>query len=142
MWRDPRHPGERSSMAFLTYGDTTDRFSGFFAYPSPHNDHIALVAFDGVQSLDLTGPVETLVHANHLRGSAPPAYRVEVLAPRPGAIRTSSGLTILPDATIADRPGPFHTVIVAGGIGTREAARDPALLLWLRGAAACAERVA
>ena len=47
MWRDPCHPGERSSMAFLTYGDTTDRFSGFFAYPSPHNDHIALVAFDG-----------------------------------------------------------------------------------------------
>jgi len=47
MWRDPRRPSERAQTAVLAYGDTTDRYSGFYAYPSPHDDHIALVAFDG-----------------------------------------------------------------------------------------------
>ncbi|HLV80015.1 MAG TPA: hypothetical protein VKT32_07010, partial [Chthonomonadaceae bacterium] len=47
MGRDPRRPGERSAQAVLVYGDTTDRFSSFYAYPSLHDGRIALVAVDG-----------------------------------------------------------------------------------------------
>ena len=34
-------------FAALTYGDTTDRLSGFVPYPSPHGGKIAVVAADG-----------------------------------------------------------------------------------------------
>ena len=53
-------------------------------------------------------------------------------------MRTSSGLTIAPDAALADEGTP-HTVIVPGGPGTRAPA--PELVGWLRAHAPDAERI-
>ncbi|HZO89293.1 MAG TPA: hypothetical protein VFB38_13250 [Chthonomonadaceae bacterium] len=50
MWRDPLHPprpGERSALALLVYGDTTDRVNGLCPYPSSHDGRMALIAADG-----------------------------------------------------------------------------------------------
>jgi len=89
---------------------------------------VLILAFDGVQSLDVTGPLEVL-HAAR-------AYDVSVVAP-PGPLRTSSGLGL------AGAPldmQPLDTVLVAGGVGVADVGDDA--VAWLRAAAARARRVA
>ncbi len=103
---------------------------------------VAILVFDGVQSLDLAGPLEVLSLAGRLAESGSAPYTVETVAPAPGPIESSSGLHITPDATIAEHRRRLDTLIVAGGSGTRAAAADAATLMWLRGAAARARRVA
>ena len=104
---------------------------------------IVLLAFDGVQSLDVTGPLEVFQVANRLAeqaGTAAP-YRTEVVGPRPGAVRTSSGLAIVPDRAASACRGAIDTLVVAGGQGTVDAVRDPALVAWVRAAARRSRRV-
>jgi transcriptional regulator GlxA family with amidase domain len=98
---------------------------------------IAVLAYPGVQILDVTGPLEVFARASEVaveRGhaSAPP-YRVEVLAPRPGPLRSSSGIGLVADRAFARVSGGIDTLLVAGGRdGTAAMMRDPALLDWLR----------
>jgi transcriptional regulator GlxA family with amidase domain len=106
---------------------------------------VLIVVFDGVQSLDLTGPLEVLAAANEWcadqrradqrsadRDAGPgpggPAYRVETASLGGAAVRTSSGLRLLPDADLGSVPPP-DLLIVPGGPGARR--RDPALVAWL-----------
>jgi transcriptional regulator GlxA family with amidase domain len=95
---------------------------------------VALVVYDGVQSLDVVGPVEVFAGANaYLRraGSAAPGYEIVILGPRVGQVRTSSGLRLSVDRTFASVRGGIDTLVVAGG-QAREAASSAALLSWLR----------
>jgi len=55
---------------------------------------VVIVAFPDVQILDVTGPLEVFSMANRLAG-APPPYAVRVVAPKPGAVRTSSGVGLV-----------------------------------------------
>ncbi|MFJ2609010.1 GlxA family transcriptional regulator [Streptomyces sp. NPDC091279] len=87
---------------------------------------VLVLLFDGVQSLDVTGPVEVFAGADT---AAPGSYRIRTASLDGAPVRTSSGLTLLPDGALADVPEP-HTLIVPGGIGTRDA--DPRLTRWLR----------
>ncbi|MET8541388.1 GlxA family transcriptional regulator [Kitasatospora sp. NPDC004799] len=98
---------------------------------------VLVVLYDGVQSLDVTGPVEVFTGACAASGR-PDAYRVTTAAPGGGPVRASSGLRLLPDADLADA-GPVHTLLVPGGEGTRH--RDPALVTRIRDLAGRAERV-
>jgi transcriptional regulator GlxA family with amidase domain len=87
---------------------------------------VLVVLFDGVQSLDVTGPLEVFAGAEK---HTPGTYRIRT-ASRDGApVRTSSGLTLVPDGTLADAPDP-HTLLVPGGQGTR--GPDRHLTDWLR----------
>lgn len=93
---------------------------------------IALFVFDGVQSLDLTGPMEVFATARKLvvdRGEPAP-YTIEVLAPAARPVVTNSGLRLLPDAAIGARRGPIDTLIVAGG-GVEHVMLDRAVQRWL-----------
>ncbi|MDQ1050083.1 GlxA family transcriptional regulator [Streptomyces sp. V4I2] len=87
---------------------------------------VLVVLFDGVQSLDVSGPVEVFAGAEK---HTPGTYRVRTASLDGAPVRTSSGLTLVPDATLADTPGP-HTLLVPGGQGTRTP--DPRLTGWLR----------
>ncbi|HUP85298.1 MAG TPA: hypothetical protein VM143_06495 [Acidimicrobiales bacterium] len=51
---------------------------------------VVVVAFDGVQSLDVAGPVEVFTRGGELAGDR---YDVEVVGPSAGSITTSSGMT-------------------------------------------------
>ncbi|GAA1361124.1 GlxA family transcriptional regulator [Streptomyces beijiangensis] len=94
-----------------------------------------VVLFDDLQSLDVTGPVEVFAGAGRIGGDAYPLRTASV----DGApVRTSSGLTLVPDGRLADAATP-HTLIVPGGSGTR--APDPRLIEWLRENAPHAERI-
>lgn len=105
--------------------------------------HIATVAFDGVHTLDLVGPLEVFSAASRLLSRSTSAYRLSVLARRREPVRTSSGLRLYADLAWSelDLDQALDTLFVPGGEGTRDAMNDPHLLSWLRGAAPRARRV-
>jgi transcriptional regulator GlxA family with amidase domain len=110
---------------------------------SPRN--VVLVAYDGIQSLDLTGPLEVFAGAQRLleaTRSRDRGYRTQIVAGDGSRIRTSSGLTIVPDTGLAQALSPIDTLIVAGGDGSRAASVDEDLLAFVAGASARARRTA
>jgi transcriptional regulator GlxA family with amidase domain len=100
---------------------------------------VVILAFDGAQTLDVTGPLEVFNAAASLSGSA---YSTEVVAPTTAPIRTGSGLTIVPDRAIANVRGRIGTLLVAGGYGVRDAVEDERLVRWVERRAQSSARVA
>jgi transcriptional regulator GlxA family with amidase domain len=98
---------------------------------------VLIVVFDGVQSLDLTGPLEVFDHAN-ARG--PGAYRITTASLGGLPVKTSSGLSLTPAADLRELTTRPHTLIVPGGPGARR--RDKELVTWLRDHAREARRLA
>ncbi|GAA2284398.1 transcriptional regulator [Streptomyces ruber] len=90
---------------------------------------VLVVLFDDVQSLDVTGPVEVF----HGAGTARPGtYDIRTATLHGAPVRTSSGLTLVPDLSLRDlagAPAP-DTLLVPGGQGARRP--DPGLVDWLR----------
>src|SRR3954453_15174388 len=105
-----------------------------------HMRRIAILAFDGVQTLDVTGPFEVFSIANRLRGSD--EYSVEIVAPETRPLRTGSGLAIVPDRATSGVRGPLDPLLVAGGAGGRRAVRDGRLGALVTRPAARSRRVA
>jgi transcriptional regulator GlxA family with amidase domain len=101
---------------------------------------IVLVAFDHVQALDVTGPLEVFSLAH--RYSRRPLYELELIAPGGRPVVTSSGITLQPHGSLAGCHGPIDTIVVAGGEGVEAARADGEVIAWLRGAAPRARRVA
>jgi transcriptional regulator GlxA family with amidase domain len=100
---------------------------------------VLIVLFDGVQSLDVTGPLEVLAHAHLAAGE--PAYEVRTASLSGQPARTSSGLRLVPDGALTGLgAAPPDLLIVPGGPGARHA--DPELVDWLRDHARRARRVA
>src|SRR5262245_45492273 len=103
---------------------------------------IELVAFAQVHLLDVTGPLQVFASANEQAAAAglPPPYRPLVVAAASPVV-SSSGVALL--ATALPRASvPVDTVLVAGGHhGVVRAARDGALVRWLRARAPRARRV-
>jgi transcriptional regulator GlxA family with amidase domain len=64
-----------------------------------------------------------------------------VVAVDGGTVTTSAGLGIVAEPLPGDAE-PSDTLVVAGGWGVYDAARDPALVAWVRAQAASARRVA
>jgi transcriptional regulator GlxA family with amidase domain len=104
---------------------------------------IVIVLFDGVQSLDVTGPLEVFAGANRLpEAGVGGRYEICTLSAGGAPVRTSSGLRITPDGSLAQAPEAIDTLIVPGGRGAREASQDAALLEWIASASARARRTA
>ena len=91
---------------------------------------VLVALFDGVQSLDVTGPVEVFAGAEQAR---PGSYTIRTGSIGGRPVRTSSGLRLHPDddLTPADAQRPADLLLIPGGDGTR--ASDPRLVDWLRG---------
>jgi transcriptional regulator GlxA family with amidase domain len=94
---------------------------------------VVIVIYDGVQSLDVSGPAEVFAAAGHT---------VATVSSTGAAVRAESGLTLLPDGDLASVTGAIDTLVVAGGPGTVEALADRTLLDWIPSAAARSRRVA
>lgn len=103
---------------------------------------VLMVAFDGAQTLDVTGPSEVFATASRLSGRA--LYRVEVVTVGGGLIATSSGLRLSTRALEGVCPGAHDIVIVSGGAESpmRAALDDQRLLRWLKRAAKVAHTLA
>jgi transcriptional regulator GlxA family with amidase domain len=109
---------------------------------------VVIVIFGGVQSLDLTGPLEVFHGADRFARSngspdgTDPGYVITTAALEVRPLRSSSGLSITPDVALADIGRPVDTLIVAGGDGTREAIRDQDVIEQIRRLARRSRRVA
>ncbi len=79
---------------------------------------IVILIFDGFQLLDVAGPVAALEAAEQCR---PGSYRVELRARNGDCVESSSGVVMR--AERLGRTSGVHTLIVAGGDGTRQASR-------------------
>jgi transcriptional regulator GlxA family with amidase domain len=106
---------------------------------------VLIAVFDGVQSLDVTGPLEVFAGANgHVAGGGfgGPAYEITIAGPGGTPVRTSSGLTLVPGRDLR-AAAAAHTVLVPGGEGTRSGggAADE-VTDWLRRHGPQAQRIA
>jgi transcriptional regulator GlxA family with amidase domain len=106
---------------------------------------VVIVAFAGVQSLDVTCPLEVFDGANRWLISAArpgPVYRVLVATRGREPVSTSSGLGLIPHADLDGLRGPVDTLLVAGGDGRRCGVHDARLVEDIRTIARRARRVA
>jgi transcriptional regulator GlxA family with amidase domain len=100
-----------------------------------------MVLFPGFQLLDIAGPKDAFGEVKVLsRGES--EYEMLTIGTTRGSVRSSSGLTVVPDRTIFDTCPDFDTVVVSGGLGIFEAFDDPALSDWLKAQHRTARRVA
>jgi transcriptional regulator GlxA family with amidase domain len=95
---------------------------------------VVFVAYPGITALDLIGPHEVL--------GASGGYELVVAAAAPGPVETARGPVLIADRSLAALRGPVDTMIVVGGEGAFEAARDSVLVRSVRTLAARAGRVA
>jgi transcriptional regulator GlxA family with amidase domain len=99
--------------------------------------YVAIVAYDDIQSLDAVGPHEVFarttrhIEENRVKTRGP-LYDVELVGPRRGPMRASSGLTLVAARALSEVRGPIDTLLVAGGRGSDAAAKSRALLTQLR----------
>ncbi|MCU1448935.1 MAG: cdhR [Acidimicrobiales bacterium] len=96
---------------------------------------IVVLAFAGVQSLDVAGPVEVFAAASA-------HYEIEVVAPAAGMVRASSGLSLWAERCLAEVDGPLDTLVVAGGDGTTAVVADGGVLQAISRLAPQSRRVA
>ncbi len=121
-----------SRIAFTVVAVTAD----------PPARRVLLLAYPGVQALDVTGPHEVFVGATTVLAADPSrhrGYQVVVGAMGAGPTRTESGLTIVADTV--DRAGEVDTLIVPGGSGVYDAAADETTVAAVAELAARARRV-
>ena len=92
---------------------------------------IAILAFPRFQLLDVAGPADVFVEAARQLGK-PSAYQVQVIGTAEGMLRSSGGLRLAVDATVATQRGRIDTLLVAGSPAIEDMASDAPLHDWLR----------
>lgn len=104
---------------------------------------VEIVAFPGVQLLDVAGPLQVFATANDYAARAGRAqpYAPRVVGPRGGEVTASAGLAmkVLP---LSPPRAAIDTLLIAGGPGVQQASNDPKLVRWVKLRAARARRVA
>ncbi|MGB6208776.1 GlxA family transcriptional regulator [Mycobacterium sp.] len=103
---------------------------------------VLIVAFPGVQALDLVGPFEVFTAASlALAADAKEGYQLAVVSIDGQPVPTETGLTFAA-AGLPDPSEPVDTLILPGGRGARGSRQDPRLIDWIVAAAPRARRVA
>ena len=102
---------------------------------------VVVLVYPGVTLLDATGPAQVFSSANEVRDLEAPAYDVALASQDGGPVASDAGIAL---GTISiDEAGAasIDTLLVAGGLGVFEAARDSRLSGWIRDQAASCRRV-
>jgi transcriptional regulator GlxA family with amidase domain len=94
---------------------------------------LGVLLYPGFELLDVFGPLEAF-------GNLPGAIDVKMIAAKAGPVVSAQGPRAVADHGFADAP-PLEMILVPGGIGTRDAIDDRALLDWLATRAQSAEIV-
>lgn len=108
--------------------------------PTARPRKVALVGYEGAQSLDLVGPFEVFRMANFYGGVK--AYDVVLASPAGGDIVTNSGLRLAGSVSLKSLPRDLDTILVAGGDerGVRGAASSE-IVGWVRARAKRTARI-
>ncbi|MCC2957601.1 DJ-1/PfpI family protein [Massilia sp. IC2-477] len=102
---------------------------------------VAILAFPGMQCLDLTGPMDVFAEANRFL-EPPQHYVLNVIGQQAVPMQCSNGLTVQPHHACPEWKGPMDLLIVPGGPGLANQARDETLSRWLKAAAAQSAKLA
>ncbi len=103
---------------------------------------IALLGFNGVAALDITGPHEVFSVSSYLaQEKAVSPYRILLLADQAGPVRAASGLGLIADASWHDFQDKVDTLLVCGGPHMATLQRNQKLLVWLRTMARRSRRI-
>lgn len=97
---------------------------------------IAIVAYDGIEIFDATGPIEVFEMANRElmeNGPGHPAYSIKLLAAEVGPFPTSSRVRLVADASWKEFSDDIDTLIVVGSCDKylNPALDDQELIIWL-----------
>lgn len=105
--------------------------------------HVVIVAFPGVQPLDVVGPFEVFAGATRAAAALgrPGGYRVTLASGAARPVRAESGLGLC-TVPLPEPEERIDTVVLAGGDGAQTARRDGVLLSWISSAAPRCRRVA
>jgi transcriptional regulator GlxA family with amidase domain len=101
---------------------------------------VALVAFSGVQSRDVSGPLDVFAEANRFL-LADSHYRLEVVGLEHGPLRCSNGMTIYADKHFSDAHDAYDLLLVAGGPGLVRREFTDEIYAWLKCASQKARRL-
>jgi transcriptional regulator GlxA family with amidase domain len=96
---------------------------------------VAFVIYPGFQLLDATGPLAAFDIAARY---APGTYAIELVADGGGAVVSSAGVSMVAEPL---PQGPFDTIVVAGGEGSRDREGRAGLVAWLRREAKTSRRM-
>jgi transcriptional regulator GlxA family with amidase domain len=108
--------------------------------PSREPRRVIILAYPGVQPLDVVGPAEVFAAASNISGGK--AYDVEVVAETTAPLTTLDGAYgLAPVRTTASERGSIDTLVVAGGWGVYEQVSNRTLIRWVRSAARRSRRV-
>lgn len=96
---------------------------------------IGIVAFDGVEILDLTGPMEVFALPNYFlqqsgRGEEQ-VYPMRIFAKQPGPLRSSCGLQVYADSAYGDPIRGIDTLLIPGSPNVEALLSDPSLIEWV-----------
>ncbi len=94
---------------------------------------VAIAIHEGVQALDVAGPVDVFAEANAFV-AAGEGYETVLVAASREPLRASNGMKIAADLCFAEADGEFAILLVAGGPAMPEAKADPELTRWVRSA--------
>jgi transcriptional regulator GlxA family with amidase domain len=92
---------------------------------------VAIVIHEGVQALDVAGPVDVFTESNHYLNSDD-HYVTTLVATDREPLRASNGIRLLADLTFEEAAGGFDIILVAGGPALPVAAPDTRLVQWVQ----------
>jgi transcriptional regulator GlxA family with amidase domain len=117
-------PGANASMFILDKG---------------HGMKVAIVVFDGVQALDVAGPMDVFAEAN---ASLPEhqRYQVVLVGSRAGTVTCSNGMQLSVPFGYEDFDVQCDLLLVAGGPQLPDTRLAPAFVQWLQAQARSAAR--
>ena len=93
---------------------------------------IALIAFDGFQILDITGPASVFSAANDALGK--PYYQVVTVSAKGGLVSSHSGISIQSQSYQSSKSASIDTLLVAGGSedGLEALSRNEPFMKWIK----------
>jgi transcriptional regulator GlxA family with amidase domain len=92
---------------------------------------IAIVVYEGVQALDVAGPMDVFSEANTFLDSAN-RYETVLVAAHRNPLRASNGIRLVADLTFEEATGGFDIILVAGAPTPPEAEAEPHLIQWIK----------
>ncbi|MBB3773811.1 transcriptional regulator GlxA family with amidase domain [Angulomicrobium tetraedrale] len=101
--------------------------------------NVALVIYEGVQALDVAGPLDVFAAAN---GFLPEEehYNCVLVAGSTDPLRSSNGMLMVADLSFDQANRAFHTVLVAGGPNLADSPNDDVMSAWLKEWGVAAQR--
>jgi len=101
---------------------------------SPATRNIAFVAFDGVSSLDLCGPLSIFTGASHfLEAEGCNGYECRIVSMGGGPVATDLGAQFLSHAVDAVRDWQIDTLVIPGAFSIDALTGDAGLVDWIAG---------